>query len=74
MGRRRSKPEELIARLREVKGHMRRSETIAHAIGAIGISAQTYTFLDGSPVTRRNVETSARIRCKHLFGVSWPHD
>ena len=42
MGRPHSKPEEIIAKLREVEVRMGRGETAAQAIRAIGVSEQTY--------------------------------
>jgi len=41
MGKR-SKPEEIIAKLREVEVRMGRGETAAQAVRAIGVTEQTY--------------------------------
>ena len=41
MGKR-AKPEEIIAKLREVEVRLSRGETMGHAVRAIGITEQTY--------------------------------
>lgn len=41
MGKR-AKPEEIIAKLREVEVRLSRGETTGHAVRAIGITEQTY--------------------------------
>ena len=43
MGRRHSKPEEIIAKLREVEVRMGRGETAAHAIRATGSRSKPIT-------------------------------
>ena len=42
MGRRHSKPEEIIAYLREVEVRLSQGESVAQAIRAINVSEQTY--------------------------------
>ena len=41
MGKR-AKPEEIIAKLREVEVRLSQGETIAHAVRAIGVTEQTF--------------------------------
>ena len=38
----RAKPEEIIAKLREVEVRLSRGETAGHAVRAIGVTEQTY--------------------------------
>jgi transposase len=52
MPRKRYKPEEIVAKLRQVDVLTSQGQSAAEAIRSIGVSEVTYYSMDGSPIAR----------------------
>jgi len=70
MARKRHKPQEIIAKLRQVDVLTAQGTSVAEAVRSIGVTEVTYYLYGRLSLCKPTSIRSALVRCVHLSGVT----